>query len=357
MKHGTATASKEPPRERNLQLDALRGLAALSVMLFHFTAWYGKSKIDGILHLDNFISVPQLVFYFGDLGVPLFFMISGYVITASCEHRKTVSSFAYSRYTRLYPLYWCSIILAVMCYLPCNGRTVPYEPEWLTIAINFTMLQTSIDVPNVNEAYWTLYIELQFYALVALALITQQIKRLPLQVLALTSAYALATAFHCWDWIPGIWRIKSVFPLFVFLHYFALGIWVRDLQRPQAIKSLGVTAIGLTCVFLFISPMYNPLAAVAIFIVFWAACERKLAILENRLLIALGNISYALYLVHGPCGYTMLNYLQKHVQVDLLITIAVLISIMVATLFTVAIEKPAHKFLQRSTSSKVPSAG
>lgn len=356
MKHDTATASKEPLRPRNLQLDALRGLAALSVMLFHFTAWYGKSKIDGILRLDNFISEPQLVFYFGDLGVPLFFMISGYVITESCERRKTASSFAFSRFTRLYPLYWCSIILAVMCYLPCNGRTVTYEPEWLTIAINFSMLQTSIDVQNVNEAYWTLYIELQFYTLVAFAITTQQIKRLPLQVLGLTTAYAIATAFRCWDWIPGIWRIKSVFPLFVFLNYFALGIWVRHLQHPQANKKLGFTAIGLSCVFLFIRPAYNPLAATAIFFVFWAACERKLNLLENRLLISLGTISYALYLIHGPCGYTMLNYLQTYVQIDLLITIAVLISIMLATVLTFVIEKTAHKFFHQSTSAKVPPA-
>ncbi len=343
-------------RPRNLQVDALRGLAALSVMLFHYTAWYGESQIDGILRLDNFISEPHLVFYFGDLGVPLFFMISGYVITESCEHRKTISSFAYSRFIRLYPLYWCSIILAAACYLPCNGRTENYEPEWLTIAINFSMLQTSINVRNVNEAYWTLYIELQFYALVAFALATQQTKRIPQQILGLTTAYAIATAFRCWDWIPGIWRIKSVFPLLVFLNYFSLGIWVRNLQQSQVNKRLGLTAIGLSCVLLFIRSPYNPLAVLAIFFLFWAACARKLNILENRLLVSLGTISYALYLVHGPCGYTMLNYLQKYVQVDQLITAAVLVSLAVATLLTFALEKPAHKFLRQSTPSNTPSA-
>lgn len=348
MKPNTATATSSPLRPRNLQIDALRGVAALSVMLFHFTAWYAKSPVDGILQLDNFVHAPHFLFYFGDLGVPLFFMISGYVITESSEHRKKIASFVYRRFTRLYPLYWCSIIFAVMCYLPSNGRTVTYDPEWLTIAINFSMLQTSVNVRNVNEAYWTLYIELQFYSFVALALATRRIKQFPLQVLGLTSAYAIATAFRCWDWIPGIWRIKSAFPLVVFLNYFALGIWVRTLQKSELSKKHALAALVLSCVFLFIRPSYNPLAVLAIFLVFWAACEQKLTFLENRLLVSLGTISYALYLVHGPCGYTMLNHLQQHLQVDLLIAAAVLTSIMVAALFTFAVEKPAGNFLRQA---------
>lgn len=356
MNHHNATASLPPLRPRNLQIDALRGVAAFSIMLFHFTAWYGKSQVDGILHLDNFIHAPYFAIYFGDLGVPLFFMISGYVITGSCEHRKTVSSFSYSRFIRLYPLYWCSIIFAITCYLPSNGRTAAYAPEWLTIAINFSMLQTGVNVRNVNEAYWTLYIELQFYALVALALATQQIKQLPIHVLGVTTVYAVLTALRCWDWVPGIWRIKPMFPLLVFLNYFALGIWVRHLQKPEVSKKLGRAAIGLSCVFLFIRPPHNPLAVLVIFLIFWAACERKLKILENRLLISLGTISYALYLVHGPCGYTMLNYLQKHIQIDILIAVAVFMSITVASLLTFAIEKPAHKLLRQSTRPKTSSS-
>lgn len=354
MKHNKADSSKSPLRPRNLQIDALRGIAALSVMLFHFTAWYGKSQVDGILQLDNFLHEPHLLFYFGDLGVPLFFMISGYVITESCEHKKTLTSFAYSRFTRLYPLYWSSIIFAVMCYLPSNSRLASYDPDWLTIALNFSMLQTSIDVRNVNEAYWTLYIELQFYSFVALMLATRRIKQLPLQVLGLTTAYAIATAFRCWDWIPGIWRIKSVFPLLVFLNYFALGIWVRNLQKPEASKKQALAAISLSCVFLFIRSPYDPFAVLTIFFVFWAACEQKLNLLENRLLVSLGTISYALYLVHGPCGYTMLNYLQQYVQVDILITTAVLTSIIVAALFTFAVEKPAHNFLREAVRPETP---
>lgn len=337
---------------RNLQLDALRGIAALSVMLFHFTSWYGKAPVDGILALRNFVDTPHIHFYFGDLGVPLFFMISGYVITKSCESRKTISSFAYSRFARLYPLYWCSLIFAVICYLPSNARLASYEPEWLTIAINFSMLQTAIGASNVNEAYWTLYIELQFYSLVALALATQRSKQIPVQVLGLTSAYAVATAFRCWDWIPGIWRIKSMFPLVIFLNYFALGIWVRSLQRTTARKTKELTGICLSCAFLFVRPPYNALAVLVIFFVFWAACEQKLKILENRLLVLLGTISYALYLIHGPCGYTMLNYFQEHLQIDLLITAAVLTSILAAALLTYTIEKPMHNLLLRQTGRR-----
>jgi peptidoglycan/LPS O-acetylase OafA/YrhL len=340
---------------RNLQIDALRGLAALSVMLFHFTSWYGKSPVDGILRLNNFLSPPLLAFYFGDIGVPLFFMISGYVITASSERHSKVTSFACSRFARLYPLYWCSIIFAVACYLPSNHRLIDYQPEWLTIAVNFSMFQTGVGVNNVNEAYWTLYIELQFYVLIALAIATKQTARIPLYTLFLSAAYACATLLNFWDWVPGLWRIKANLPLVLFANYFSLGIWVRTLRTSEQHKARNYTAIAICCVCLFINPEYNPLASLLVLLVFWLACEQKLKVLENRVFVGLGSISYALYLFHGPCGYTMFNYLQGFVQIDLLITAAVCTSIAVAFLFSIALDKPIQRFLKRIKIKQMPS--
>lgn len=344
-------------RSRNLQIDALRGLAALSVMLFHFTSWYGKSQVDGILLLDNFLSSPLIALYFGDIGVPLFFMISGYVITASSERHSKVTSFAYSRFARLYPLYWCSIIFAVVCYLPSNYRLADYQPEWLTIGINFSMLQTGLGVNNVNEAYWTLYIEMQFYALIALAIATKQTHRIPLYTLCLSAAYGCASLFNCWDWVPGLWRIKAAIPFILFVTYFSLGIWVRALNNSPQAKHRNLTAIGICCICLFINPAYNPIASLLVFLVFWLACEQKLKLLEHRAFSGLGSISYSLYLFHGPCGYTMLNYLQGFVQIDLLIIAAVCVSLAVAFLFSIALEQPSQRFLKRLTLKQIPSNG
>ncbi len=342
-------------RSRNLQIDALRGLAALSVVLFHFTSWYGKSQVDGILLLDNFLTSPVIALYFGDMGVPLFFMISGYMITASSERHINVTSFAYSRFARLYPLYWCSIVFAVACYLPSNYRLVDYQPDWLAIGINFSMLQESVGVNNVNEAYWTLYIEMQFYALIALAIATKQTARVPLCALCLSTAYGCATLFNCWDWVPGLWRIKTAIPFILFVNYFSLGIWVRALNTSPQHKHRSLAAIGICCICLFINPAYNPIASLLVFVVFWLACAHKLKVLEHRAFVGLGSISYALYLFHGPCGYTMLNYLQGFVQIDLLITAAVCTSIAVAFLFSIALDQPSQRFLKKIAITQIPS--
>ena len=87
---------------RLLELDALRGLAALAVVLFHYTVYYGKT-VD---HADN----PWFRFSYGHYGVMLFFMISGFVILMTLDRTKTVWDFAVARFCRLYPVYWAAML-------------------------------------------------------------------------------------------------------------------------------------------------------------------------------------------------------------------------------------------------------
>ena len=87
---------------RIIELDALRGIAAIFVLIYHYTyrynSLYGHSGI-----------LEELGFYWGKQGVQLFFMISGFVIFLSLNHLKKPMDFIVSRFSRLYPPFWIAI--------------------------------------------------------------------------------------------------------------------------------------------------------------------------------------------------------------------------------------------------------
>lgn len=128
-------------------LDVLRGIAAISVVVQHYTTSAG---------IMNDLSY----FSFGKFGVVLFFLISGFLIPNSLSHRneKPIMSFLVSRFFRLYPIYWVSIIFFVLTSITLNN-----DFDTLTVLINFTMFQKFIGVRDVIGVYWTLFIEMCFY--------------------------------------------------------------------------------------------------------------------------------------------------------------------------------------------------
>src|SRR3954471_21295245 len=97
--------------DRFLYIDALRGIAAIVVMYFHFAN--GMLETPGIYHgIDHDIAAALCQFVeMGKFGVALFFIISGFVIPSSfglmTAHR--IKRFMISRFFRLYPMYWISL--------------------------------------------------------------------------------------------------------------------------------------------------------------------------------------------------------------------------------------------------------
>src|SRR3954471_184909 len=95
-----------PPAARIAELDALRGLAALGVALFHF------SLLD---------PAAGPGFAIGASGVDLFFIISGFVILMTLERTRDWKDFLVGRFSRLYPAYWACVTLAALAAWPRLG--------------------------------------------------------------------------------------------------------------------------------------------------------------------------------------------------------------------------------------------
>ncbi len=127
---------------RLLELDALRGIACILVVFFHFNvnqpaAWHWVNLGVG--------------------GVDLFFMISGFVIFYSLEKNHNAVDFFVARFSRLYPAYWVAVSITSALVL-LNGGTIHLHD----FLVNLTMLQGYFGVEDIDGAYWTLGIELLF---------------------------------------------------------------------------------------------------------------------------------------------------------------------------------------------------
>ncbi|MGP4026852.1 acyltransferase family protein [Actinomadura sp. 3N407] len=147
-------------RERLRELDLLRFLAALAVVLYHFTGFGGAGAWPDPAR-DVFPEVAPFT-RFGYLGVDLFFVISGFVILMSAWGRGP-GEFGISRLVRLMPAYWVSVLLGAFVYAVFRqGHGVPG-----LVVPNLTMLQGGLGIRNVDAVYWTLWVELHFYVLVA----------------------------------------------------------------------------------------------------------------------------------------------------------------------------------------------
>ncbi|EEO0292918.1 acyltransferase, partial [Salmonella enterica] len=157
-------------KNRINEIDFLRFVAAMAVVFFHY-AFRGYAA-DGM----SIMPYPSLapVSKYGFLGVQLFFMISGFVILMSASHG-SIRNFTISRMVRLYPAFWacCTITFIVTLVIGAPTYSVSFN-QYIT---NMTMLNEFIGIPSVDGAYWSLFVEMRFYALVAIILIIGKIHR------------------------------------------------------------------------------------------------------------------------------------------------------------------------------------
>ncbi|MDP9862972.1 MULTISPECIES: acyltransferase family protein [Streptosporangium] len=140
------------PAARLAWLDALRGLAAVAVLLEHLLPWF----------------MPQLRPYWFNLGmygVLVFFLVSGYIIPVSLEGRGDVRAFWISRLFRLYPVYLlvAAAVLIMAFWVPVREQV----PRGLSsVSAHLTMLLDVVHLGGLADTMWTLSYEMVFYLLV-----------------------------------------------------------------------------------------------------------------------------------------------------------------------------------------------
>jgi peptidoglycan/LPS O-acetylase OafA/YrhL len=329
---------------RFAELDALRGVAALWVVLYHYT-----SGVAVWLPQQPQLAAEVTVWpgnLQGWYAVHLFFMISGFVIMMTLERSRHLRDFAISRFARLYPAYWCALAISGAISL-----VWPLAQEHVTLSqilVNTTMLNLFLGIRSVDEVYWSLAFEVGFYALAGLTLAanaTRRAERL--------GAYWVLAAFVLLKLLPQVgaeipWRIQAATAL-PYAGLFVAGLTFYRI-RTDGINLWRVSLLALCYVqrVAFTEEM-TTIMTTAFFVIFILCVSGRATFLQNRLLLWLGAISYPLYLVHAVTGIRLqlaLHALGLPAWPNLVATTGA--SLMLAWAISVLVERPAGRAIRRA---------
>ena len=346
--------------KRILEIDSLRGIAALLVIWLHVaeifnrvptisangTGWYD------ILHWIDF----------GRLGVSIFFAISGFVICASIKGDRATGTkrFAIRRLFRLYPAFWVSIILGILIVWIGQNRSIDAS----LILANWTMIPALLGEQPILGLYWTLELELVFYALVALLFVLGLLRN----VLVVFQLAILGIGIFCLFFIIPEWRpaygpwATTPFHLAIMFWGVLFRYWYDGRPKIQvaniqfSIKQLLITltiliclvpiAAILNCIRVNDFEFFNDSTAYLLALLIFTMGTIKFPV-RWRPLVWLGTISYSLYLLHPIVFVILRNYLLKipswgfslHLSVYILLTMVLTVGL--AAIVYYFIEKPA----------------
>ncbi|MEO8367669.1 MAG: acyltransferase [Candidatus Solibacter sp.] len=316
------------PTKRVAELDGLRGLAILFVVLYHFR------RPEGLL---SSLWGPLGV---GWIGVDLFFVLSGYLITGilldSVGQPYYYRKFIAARSLRIFPLYYAYLILCLtLTYLSSYHRPLLSVRQFCLYGAylgNFDVARTS-SWPAIDllSPLWSLQIEEQFY--LTLPFIVAYATRKQLCVI-FTGAVMLAflVRLALWIAVPGN-SIAAYVLMPCRMDALAIGglIAIYKREQPEWFRSKWIPygSLAATAGFAAIcfwqtasikTPVMRTLGYSVLDLMFggWLATligggQRHLAALCRwRPLVYLGTISYGVYLLHFPSA-RLAHYLASYV--------------------------------------------
>ncbi|WP_417876683.1 acyltransferase family protein [Winogradskyella sediminis] len=302
--------------KRIYQLDLFRFIAALVVMLYHYL--FRGFTAD---HLSD-LSFSALTDYFkyGFLGINIFFIISGFVISLSIKDRSIVK-FVISRISRLYPMYWISVLITFIVILLFGAPR--FTAEISQFLYNLTMFQNYIGIESIDGVYWTLFIEMKFYIfIIGTYLVLNKLNEIKLDYLIYTWLTMSVLYLFFYDYY--IFRLaKSVFIL-DWSSYFIAGIIFYQIYKSHlnlkygllllisVIVSVNHTIIETARKARHFNLEFSPEISSGIIIVFYlfmilVACN-KLKRLNSSKFVTIGMLTYPLYLIHQKIGYIIFNH-------------------------------------------------
>lgn len=300
MKPGNELRGSEGAGGRNMSLQALRGAAASSVMIYH-AAHFTAIK-TGAAWLELVFS-GRLGYY----GVLVFFVLSGFLME-SAVRRYDARTFLMHRFARLYPTYWLVFLglFLVQSIRLGTWETVPWR------ALTLLPLGEMIRPLHVE---WTLLYEVFFYAVCALLCLWRRVHLITLLLWLAVVAYAVfmrnqfGTAMQ-----PTLIQIPFSAWNVGFICGSLAGFANRSLRVPEP-GTLWLCGFALV----LLSELTNPgtqlflagpgVACVVVALARMPRDESVRAGLGKRMLFLLGEYSYGLYLAHSLSIQIALQYI------------------------------------------------
>lgn len=348
--HRSLSAPRPLPA-RLTTLDLLRFIAAMAVVFYHFIGSTTALAPWGPgVNADEVFPLASRFAHYGHFGVQLFFVISGFVILMSAWGR-TVREFAASRVARLYPAYWASILLTGVVLVLLRGHPVT-AIEVRKLLVNATMLQSGMGVPFVDTVYWTLWVELLFYVLIGIFLVTGM-------------TYGRVVAFIAIWPVTGTLAVHAVPTLDLliapsFSAYFAGGMALYLLYAyGHSWLRWGLVGLNLALALAANAKFAVPGAVTTrgtliIILIFAAVAVCTLTPARTwggRVGTLLGRLTYPLYLTHNMWGLALIAFLCTRVDRWTTVALTVVAVLVLAWLINRLVEIPLAPRLRRAVLS------
>jgi peptidoglycan/LPS O-acetylase OafA/YrhL len=365
-------------------LDSWRGIAALLVALFHFQA------------AGFFYSFPLV--RNGNLAVPFFFVLSGFVIThayrASLTDAQDGMRFMIRRFGRLYPLHIFTLAILVLLelaklYMTSRGYSGSEAPfagtnDISSLVANIFLLQAVIPFPELtwNAASWSISTEFYTYIVfVLVCLLFGPFRRWGIILMFLASGLLLVWLDYVETTLnlaSGLGLVQCIFGFFAGNLTYELYLRLRD--KP-VLKGTGseLVATAMMLLLFWFKPRYIAFDIIIFSIIILLFSFEKGLVsraLRARPLLFLGTLSYSIYLVHfiiftlifaavriaqGRLGMDLIHFDGVHELMDfgptglmdllaLLYVIAIIISAMITYRF---VEIPGRQYFNRLSSTSI----
>lgn len=340
-------------KNRVYQLDLFRFIAALAVVLYHYTyrLYYKSPSVS--YQFEEIESISK----YGFMGVDFFFIISGFVIFLSVKHG-SLKQFLGSRISRLYPAYWLAVILTSIIFIVFSNPE--YTVSIVQFFANLTMFHRYMGIESVDGVYWSLMIEMIFYFFIGLLLFFKQLKNIEYYVIgwlviSILSKFLnpdllvvkilnfiLITKYSA-HFIAGILFYliysgrSSLLHLILLIFCYFLSVFNTLEVTNNLEKRDGVPFDDLT-VYILVGVMY---------VLFFLVSTDKLKFANNKRFLVLGAITYPLYLLHQNIGYLFIESFSTSSNKYFVLLSIVLVSIFIAYLVSTFWETPISRWIKK----------
>lgn len=343
----------------------MRGVAALSIVIFHYHHFYLADAFDrpGVPETGTFPYASVLgVFYtpFGARAVELFWVISGFVFAHVYLPRPvSLWQFGVARFARLYPLHGLLLlIVAALQWVSLNAAghwQIYANNDWrhfglhAVMASNWSTLSRGL---SFNGPFWSVSLEILVYGMFFVSL--SLLRRFPIPVSLGLSGLCWTVALQPNISLPLVQQAVFTCGAYFFLGSTLYGLCFRG--APKLRMSLALAAIGglFGGLGLWLGEEELATAGICSALVLAAACLDLRAGAAGRMWRALGDMSYSLYLVHVPLQMCILLVADTLFAGDrsfadnpLVLPLYVIASIALAHLSYRFYERPARGRLRR----------
>jgi peptidoglycan/LPS O-acetylase OafA/YrhL len=352
---------------RFLELDALRGLAAVAVMISHFSGLWNRHTMSHA-QLALFLGPLQLIGA-AHSAVALFFVLSGFVLTLPTLAGRTqpYSVFLIRRVTRIYLPYLCALALAVTCDILFRRNGI-YVNEWFSgtwsSPVNWHLVWAHVffigpyNNREFNTAFWTLVLEMR------VSLIFPVLCFVMLRASRTAACLLVLLSFVMQGLLPEPATSHTIYAVSSFLVgillakcYAPIMRWYNGLEGlPRILLISGAIVVYTYAQFMSHAPwplvkLMEPLTTLSVVVIIMTSVSvsRWRSLLLGPVPQWCGHISYSLYLIHATILYSLVELTYGHFPLIYILPFYLVLTFGLAQVNFHLVERPSMELGRRLT--------